>query len=325
MAGKVAVSRSNHPHIDLDRVGASESFKFLLLYRAQQFRLQFQGDVSDFIEKERAPIRQLESPLFLHQGAGERTPLVSEEFALQQASRNRCAIDLHQIVVAPRAEFVNRRAISSFPVPVSPEIKTVALVGATISTCERTARKPPCRPTIVSRNEARARPGASVPDSSAIGNTAGYSIEISETRCRCAHLAPSKTDRNDRSLHGSVIAVAAAGNPTSVVRRHYIGLGRALCRGSMGPFLREERTQNGGERLTLSVRKLDAPPSKQAERQPTKPRVPGGPGRHRESLRRYRSKDRQDGGRLSTTQGSPERFLPRGSTDRQVKVFLQLR
>ena len=31
-----------------------------------------------------------------------------EEFALQQASRNRCAIDLHQIALVPRAEFVNR-------------------------------------------------------------------------------------------------------------------------------------------------------------------------------------------------------------------------
>ena len=61
------------------------------------------------------------------------------------------------------------------------------------------------------------------------------------------------------------------------------------------------------------------------ERQPTRPRVPGGSGRHRESLRRCRSKDRQDAGRLSITQGSPERFLPRGSTDLQAKVFLQLR
>jgi hypothetical protein len=33
--GKVAVRLGNHPHIDLDRVGASQPFKFLLLHRAQ--------------------------------------------------------------------------------------------------------------------------------------------------------------------------------------------------------------------------------------------------------------------------------------------------
>src|SRR5262245_36425941 len=61
---KVAVRRRNHPDIAMDRVGASQPFKLLLLYRAQQFWLQFQGDVSDFIQKERTTIREFESPLF---------------------------------------------------------------------------------------------------------------------------------------------------------------------------------------------------------------------------------------------------------------------
>src|ERR1700745_393080 len=49
--------------------------------------------------------------------------------------------------------------MTSLPVPVSPEIKTVALVGATASTWERIERGPPRRPTMVSRNEERVRSG----------------------------------------------------------------------------------------------------------------------------------------------------------------------
>src|SRR6266404_4187930 len=49
------------------------------------------------------------------------------------------------------------RAITSLPVPVSPAIKTVAFVGATASTSVRMERRPPRRPTIVSRNEASER------------------------------------------------------------------------------------------------------------------------------------------------------------------------
>ena len=102
------MSRGNHAHIDFDRPGASEAFELLLLHRAQQFWLQFQADVPDLIQKQRAPIRKLESALFLHQGSGKRSPLMPEEFALQQAGRNRRAIQFHEIAVVPRTEFVNR-------------------------------------------------------------------------------------------------------------------------------------------------------------------------------------------------------------------------
>ena len=58
------MSRGNHPHIDLDRVGASQSFKLLLLYRAQQFRLQFQGDVSNSSRKSVPPSASSNLPFF---------------------------------------------------------------------------------------------------------------------------------------------------------------------------------------------------------------------------------------------------------------------
>ncbi len=49
--------------------------------------------------------------------------------------------------------------MTALPVPLSPVIKTVALVVATAFSWERIERRPPRRPTIVSTNEACARSG----------------------------------------------------------------------------------------------------------------------------------------------------------------------
>ena len=87
--------RGDHAHVDFNGPGAAETFELLLLHGAQQFRLQFQADVPDLIEKQRAPIGQFESALFLHQRPGERSPLVPEQFAFQQANRNCRAIQFH--------------------------------------------------------------------------------------------------------------------------------------------------------------------------------------------------------------------------------------
>ena len=104
---KVAVSRGNDPHINMNSPGASQPFKLLLLQHAQQLCLQFERNVSDLVQKERASIREFEAPLLLHQRAGERPLLVSEQFALEQSRWNRGAVHLYQVAVTPRAEFVN--------------------------------------------------------------------------------------------------------------------------------------------------------------------------------------------------------------------------
>src|SRR5882762_7636234 len=59
--------------------------------------------------------------------------------------------------------------MTSLPVPVSPVIKTVVLVLATASTWLRMERRPPRRPTIVSRNEDSTGSGLYTVRSGAIG------------------------------------------------------------------------------------------------------------------------------------------------------------
>jgi len=47
------VSRCDHTSIDPYRPCAAQTFKLALLKDAQRFRLQFEGKLTDFIEKER--------------------------------------------------------------------------------------------------------------------------------------------------------------------------------------------------------------------------------------------------------------------------------
>jgi hypothetical protein len=65
---------------------APEPLKFLLLQYPQQLRLQFQGDIAHFFEKECPPIRQFEVPEFLRDGSRECPFLMPKELTLQQLS-----------------------------------------------------------------------------------------------------------------------------------------------------------------------------------------------------------------------------------------------
>ena len=60
---QIAVRCGNQAHIDTNRSRASQAFKFPFLQSAQQLWLQFEADVADFIEKESAAIRKLETAL----------------------------------------------------------------------------------------------------------------------------------------------------------------------------------------------------------------------------------------------------------------------
>ena len=65
----------------------------LFLQNAQKFRLEFQGKIADFIEKQGAAIRGLKASLAVGNGAGKSASLVPKEFAFQQRSRNRGAVN----------------------------------------------------------------------------------------------------------------------------------------------------------------------------------------------------------------------------------------
>src|SRR3984957_9766238 len=94
-------------HVDLHRSRASQSFKFPLLQNAQQFWLQVERDISNFIEKQRVSIGPLEPADLLRDRASESTSLVAKKLALEQTARNSSAIELYERAFSSHAAIVN--------------------------------------------------------------------------------------------------------------------------------------------------------------------------------------------------------------------------
>ncbi len=80
----------------------------MLLKNAKEFWLQFERQVSDFIEKQRAAVSRLKSSGGLRDRSGERASFMSEQFTLEEISRNSRAIKSDKAILPARAGIVNR-------------------------------------------------------------------------------------------------------------------------------------------------------------------------------------------------------------------------
>ena len=72
------------------------------LQHAQQLGLLAIGNVADFVEEERAAVRQLEAADAIGLGVGERAFHVAEELALEHALRKRARVDSDQRALCAR-------------------------------------------------------------------------------------------------------------------------------------------------------------------------------------------------------------------------------
>src|SRR5262249_6839192 len=62
----------------------------------RSFGLELQRDITDFIQKQRAMVRQLRPAGLRRDRTGEGAPLMPEQFAFQETDGNGSAVDLHQ-------------------------------------------------------------------------------------------------------------------------------------------------------------------------------------------------------------------------------------
>ena len=85
-----------------------DAFELALLQHAQQLRLERRAHGPDLVEEQRAPVRLLEPPLAVADGAGERAAHVAEQLRLEQRFRDRAAVERHEPVGAPRAVVMDR-------------------------------------------------------------------------------------------------------------------------------------------------------------------------------------------------------------------------
>ena len=88
----------------------AQAFELAVLQNAQKLRLHLQRQLADFIEKQRAAMSQLEPSDALRRWPGERAFFVAEQFAFDQARRDRRAIQLHERALAAAGSVDGSRA-----------------------------------------------------------------------------------------------------------------------------------------------------------------------------------------------------------------------
>ena len=81
---QIAIRGRNNAHVDTPRRVISDTFEFPLLQHAQQFALQVQRNLSNFVEKNRSAIGELESTDAVPQSPREGTLYVPKELALEE-------------------------------------------------------------------------------------------------------------------------------------------------------------------------------------------------------------------------------------------------
>jgi hypothetical protein len=84
--GQIFVGGGNEPHIHGDGLVAAHTLKSFVFQHPQQFRLDLQGNLTDFVEENGAAVGLFEPADTLLVGAGKRPFFMAEKFASKSVS-----------------------------------------------------------------------------------------------------------------------------------------------------------------------------------------------------------------------------------------------
>ena len=101
-------------HVYVDGITRADARDLLPLQDPEQLRLQLEGQLADFIEKDRPSVGALERADAAPVRAGERAAFVTEQLAFDQLGGQRRTIDLHEGSGAPGRTIVKRLGHQSF-------------------------------------------------------------------------------------------------------------------------------------------------------------------------------------------------------------------
>src|SRR5712692_2167688 len=90
---KVTISGGQHPHIDLDFFVATQAKKRVRFQNSQELCLHVERHLANLIKEEGSTLGKFKQAAFLLFGVGKGKLFVAEEFALQQAAGDSCAIE----------------------------------------------------------------------------------------------------------------------------------------------------------------------------------------------------------------------------------------
>ncbi len=106
---QVPIRRGDDPDVDVHVAGPANPQNPLVLEHAQDFYLNVEGHLADFIQKNGSAVRQLEfsrSPALPR--PGKRAVFIAEQFAFHQIPGQRAAVDRHERSFGTGAGLVNR-------------------------------------------------------------------------------------------------------------------------------------------------------------------------------------------------------------------------
>src|SRR6267142_7242401 len=104
---EISISGRNNSHINFDRARTAQAFEFALLNDAEQLHLYVSRQLANFIQKKCCAMRQFKAANLASISSSERAPFMPKQFALDQAGRQRGAIDFYQRPIAALAGVVN--------------------------------------------------------------------------------------------------------------------------------------------------------------------------------------------------------------------------
>ena len=101
------MSGGHNAHVNFLRPSASQALKFPLLQDTKKLRLELQRDVANFVQEQRALMRELEPADLLCDRAGERATLMPKEFAFEQPGGDGGAVEFDEWPIPARTVAVN--------------------------------------------------------------------------------------------------------------------------------------------------------------------------------------------------------------------------
>src|SRR5258708_32414697 len=104
---QVLIGRRDDTNIDARGTGAAYGLELALLEHTEQLRLKLHWHVSDFIQKQCAPVRQRKSSYMPIDRSGKGSALLPEKLTFEKTGRHRRTVHFDEIPAPAPAELVN--------------------------------------------------------------------------------------------------------------------------------------------------------------------------------------------------------------------------
>ena len=105
---QIGAGQRDNARFNVERIGTAQPLKGALLQDAKQFALRLRRKCRDLIQNDGPFAAQFQPAQFALHRTGERPAFVAEKFAFDKLRWERCAVNLEEGCVAPRAELMDQ-------------------------------------------------------------------------------------------------------------------------------------------------------------------------------------------------------------------------